>query len=252
MLGLSHPLPSPEKIYLTGRLWDKELALQLDGVAMYGDIDAIAPQMATVTGMTHSMWLKVNGTDAANRMTLGVNTSAGGNRVLFLIGGTQNYLSILNSGGSSIVSTRHKTTNLTDNAWHHIAWSRDASHVYRIYIDGSIEITSSVYNAGLAADDTWSIGMEYDGAAKGDFLDGTVKDYAVWERVLSADELTAVYNNGLPTDLGSMTDDLCPAEFFHSGDREVIWATGMYNTGWRGSAGTWVNADGGDLVASGL
>ncbi|SDS89007.1 glycerophosphodiester phosphodiesterase family protein [Jiangella sp. DSM 45060] len=83
--------------------------------------------------------------------------------------------------------------------WHHVAVSYDAATgVSRLYLDGA-EVTSFAdpkeTGSGALADTTGLHIGTYRGA-DGRFFSGAIDDVAVWNRVLDADELATLWNDG--------------------------------------------------------
>jgi hypothetical protein len=101
---------------------------------------------------------------------------------------------------------------VTDDQWHHVVGMRDGTYL-RIYVDG-VQDTSEFASNLNTEFNTFTIPADYDlggtsqyGAyigvihshAKGHlqkFFNGLIDDVAVWNRALSTDEVSHLYNNG--------------------------------------------------------
>ena len=106
------------------------------------------------------------------------------------------------SGGDMIVGHEHdagvnqlKTwdTNLAADTWYHLAMVRDATALtWTLYVDGSAFGTPYTYtknaNGGASAD----LVLGYSQAA----YDGQLDEFAIFNDVLSADEVSWLYNSG--------------------------------------------------------
>jgi hypothetical protein len=96
-------------------------------------------------------------------------------------------------------------TNVTDNAWHHVAVVSDGTE-YTLYVDGSVE-TLSEQQAGANNGDWFGDVSNRDnliiGALKRStddpyYFDGTMDDVAIWNRALSQADIDYLQNNPVP------------------------------------------------------
>jgi len=89
------------------------------------------------------------------------------------------------------------TTDVTDGNWHHFAAISDAAGAVfgtGIYIDGQLDGTIDG-QAALAVNGS-NVRIGDNPGATGRNWNGKVDDLAIWNRVLSADEITALYAGG--------------------------------------------------------
>ena len=90
-----------------------------------------------------------------------------------------------------------------DDGWQHFAstWLVDGSSSYvKLYRNGSLQqTTTGTLAAWDETPDEVNIGNNTDGSAA--FLDGQIDQVAYWDAALSADNITAIYNSGVPMDL---------------------------------------------------
>jgi hypothetical protein len=86
------------------------------------------------------------------------------------------------------------TTNLCDDTWHHICVVFDRSSDAFTYIDGVEEASPSITSIG----DMSSGSPIYIGTTKDTnlHLNGLVDEVRIYNKALSADEVTKNYNNG--------------------------------------------------------
>lgn len=86
--------------------------------------------------------------------------------------------------------------NIQDGAWHHIVATTTNGGGTEVYVDGSLEATS----VGPANIQDVSPGNELwignNAGASGRMWDGRIDDVAMWDRVLSAAEVSEIYNAG--------------------------------------------------------
>jgi hypothetical protein len=93
------------------------------------------------------------------------------------------------------------TNPLFDGAWHHVALTFDQNDgMARLYVDGFEKATeASAFFSGVMGANSASIGRNKDSTAGGGqwFFDGTMDDFAIWNRSLSAAEVATIYTDGL-------------------------------------------------------
>ena len=82
---------------------------------------------------------------------------------------------------------------IDDEVWHHLVGVRSFGRNVSIYVDGALtknvtDNTGSVTNSG-------SLWLGYDGATR--FWNGSIDEVAIWNRALSADEISALYKKGM-------------------------------------------------------
>ncbi|GAI96342.1 unnamed protein product, partial [marine sediment metagenome] len=93
---------------------------------------------------------------------------------------------------------------VVDAAWHHIVCLLDdANDVLKMYVDCN-EVYVGSCATSIAADDLFSLGQEYDGLVVSDFLSGFIDEVAIYNRVLSYEEIQQLYN---PRIVGDINND---------------------------------------------
>ena len=98
----------------------------------------------------------------------------------------------IQSAGSNIVSLK-SNTDISDQAWHLVTMTRDSGAVYNMYIDGVFEttVTDSDYDNFVGKLYFGSKGLE------GSLLwPGKIDEVRIYNRALSATEITKLYNLG--------------------------------------------------------
>lgn len=157
-------------------------ALDFDGND-YVRMDSVSNDI-TNNDITLSAWVKTTDSDGD---WFSCNTSTGGNVALFAITGGK--AAMYDSGYEG-----HSITFVSDGQWHMLTYIRSGSIGY-IYVDG-VEENTHMANFNFSAGDRWSIAQEWDGDTPTDFLIGTVDEAAMWDRALTPDEITFLYNDG--------------------------------------------------------
>jgi hypothetical protein len=198
MLGLANTLSS-------GSVPESRYSLDFDGADDYLNLDALAAGLSLADHAAYSISLWFNTTDSGNSQTgnilVGINESDGTN--LLRVGvDTNPNKGIFFNGYSSGGNTTYGTTDFDDGAWHQLVLSKPAGSGAdtTIYVDGNAIGTDDDDN--LFSDATlFQLGMEYDSATPGDFYEGKITDFAMWNVALDSDAVTAIYNSGKPTNL---------------------------------------------------
>ena len=107
--------------------------------------------------------------------------------------------------------------------WHHIVWTQNGAESV-LYVDGVADTADFNLNAfapterfsDATAVNTTSIGGIRRGAPS-HWITGLIDDVAIWKRTLSADEVTDLFTNGLPTDGAAWSEDRRTAWLVHDG-----------------------------------
>ena len=160
-------------------------SLSFDGTNDYVDLGS---EVNAGTSSTISFWYKHNG-DTATRYFTGATSADhfgiryNGSTILVLIGG--------------YAHADSHSVSLTVGTWYHFVFARTSDTEIDLYIDGTEVDTLS--NAEWSGDDTKIklIGSRADGF----FTKGNIDEFAIWDEVLDADAVAAVYNSGAPFDL---------------------------------------------------
>lgn len=95
----------------------------------------------------------------------------------------------------STVFTKTSTGDVFDNTWHHIAFTDDSGSA-KLYIDGVQDATDFSYTPAttvMLSGAKVNIGSRNDG---GSLLSGSVDDFRIYNRVVSAEEVIRLYNGG--------------------------------------------------------
>ncbi len=114
-------------------------------------------------------------------------------------------VNVRGDGGGSTESTTH-TPPIRDGNWHHLVVTFDRSSVVSIYVDGqlystdpltatpgNIDTFSQSYNVNIGQDGTGN----YTDGGNAQMVGVMIDDLGIWGRVLSASEVSAIYQGGL-------------------------------------------------------
>jgi hypothetical protein len=100
------------------------------------------------------------------------------------------------------------TTPSAGGGWYHVVLvfsgtGISTAYAY-LYINGSLEDTESSSNHDLNSQSNYvSVGAKNNSGSISNYFNGQVDEVAFWNEVLTASEVTALYNSGTPLDAGS-------------------------------------------------
>ncbi len=128
---------------------------------------------------------------------------------------------------------RHSSSLL--NAWHHLAIVGDRSeNKIKGYLDaGTPYETSMSASASLSA----SGQPLFIGRHLTYYIDGLVDEFSIFNSALSASDVTAIYNSGVPADISSLN----PVGWWRMGDNDGGTGTTVTDQGSGGNNGTLTN-----------
>lgn len=101
-------------------------------------------------------------------------------------------------------------TAVTSNAWHHVVATRDAAGVMKLYLDGLLVGSVSAPNADTTSSSPFTLGAWDDRFGRIEFFSGVLDDVAVYDSVLSAEQVSVHFNATMPpvdTDGDGVPDD---------------------------------------------
>ena len=154
-----------------------------------------------------SVWVKTSSTAAQNQII-----SFRGTALIwfytFVTSGNirfQMYLRDDSSNVSSILSYNTSSGWITPDAWTNLVFTRNGStNTMNLYLNG---VTAQVPTSDTTSDDftlydKFSIGNDNYSVGRY-WFDGSMDSMSIWDKELSAGEVTAIYNSGVPTDLSA-------------------------------------------------
>ena len=144
---------------------------------------------------TVSAWVKTTDTSGSivckdNSATAGCD---GDYYILEIVSGEAQFQ--FNAGDASSIATANGTTSVNDGAWHHITGVRSGIKTANIYVDGVWQASHTHVGSltGINTTRNLSIGEE-DGT---NLLDAIIDEVRVYNRALSGEEATKLYETGL-------------------------------------------------------
>ena len=178
--------------------FESTLSADLDGTNDYLDIDSSGDMgsfslwfkpdslITTSTTAQYLLSFSANGSDYGN-LGLGSSTSAFANEVLTFNQGNRAY----GYAGAGLTISA---------AWHHVA-GRWTGSTYEVYLDG-VQVKNAEGGGGSAGQVTFSA-LKIGGRGASENYAGLIDEVAVFTNPLSAAEIVAIYNSGVPADLTS-------------------------------------------------
>lgn len=124
-----------------------------------------------------------------------------GNDFIFVnrVGSTGNYHWMYYDGSALWVSRWNGTTenivnrSISSGSWQHIVYTCVPSSRMRIYVNGSYTQTSSIAGGNTEPNASWTLAAR---PAFTDHLDAKIDEVGYWNRELTPDEVTELYNSG--------------------------------------------------------
>jgi hypothetical protein len=143
-----------------------------------------------------SLWMKRNGAPSSNLRLADVAVAAASG-IQICVQGTTGYANVDGDGYGGLAAEMTANVNVCDNAWHHIAVTRTgtAPSIFKLYVDGVLQVTSN--NAGNTVPTLTRLFVGCR-AILALYFGGQIDDVRVYNRVLSSDDVTALYNVTAP------------------------------------------------------
>jgi len=118
-----------------------------------------------------------------------------------------------------------------DNQWHHLV-ATSTGDMESIYLNGDLIASADLQAMSSTVANNLSIGNAGYGPSYP--FDGLIDEVAIFRSALSASDITAIYNNGVPADLASYS----PAGWWRMGDTEGGTGSTITDLGSGGNDGT--------------
>lgn len=147
------------------------------------------------TNFSYGTWVKLDGTNASASIMGNLSSGTGTGFSLELSSSNQARAKI-NVNATSL--TAGSTINIDDNQWHHVLATVNRAGNLILYVDGVAAATTSISAQSAFSIDTSSndllLGARMSVSAPNP-VNGLLDDTAVWNRVLTAAEVLAVFNS---------------------------------------------------------
>ena len=173
-------------------------SLSLDGTDDHAEVTG-SSEIQISYPLTISAWIYPTSNASTNdwRTIISWGSASGGQGRFLQLSGTSNNLTF-GTYQSSVTSS----TSLSLNTWYHVAATVTSGET-KLYIDGSLDTTGSNSLNSFTYGKTHVGELYYSQTAAARHFAGNIDELALFNSVLSADEITQLYNNGDPFDLNS-------------------------------------------------
>jgi len=150
------------------------------------------------TALTLSAWIKTSDTGYSCIAAEWNGTGNNWSWATTITNGTSGKLTVyLSSNGSTIHKQYNSAATITDDVWHHIAFTFDAGTL-KLYIDGVEDTPTKVSDLACASlyNSTANFGLSLLDGGTTWVLNGRQFDTLVYQQALTADEITYLYTFG--------------------------------------------------------
>ena len=219
--------------------FSQQYSVNFDGTNDYVSVPNLATYLTNnATAISISAWIKLNTTSDGSYEILRVSDGSFGIYFSTYKSGSTFKSTICGFRTGGAYNQIINATNIFDGAWHHVVYTYDQpTNAIKGYIDGSLETPANTQASGSPA---WSTYTRLDigsNAGSSIFFNGLIDEVAVWSSVLSASDVTAIYNSGTPDDLSSYS----PIGWWRMGDNDSGTGTTITDQGSEGNDGTLTN-----------
>ncbi len=146
------------------------------------------------TGGSVALWVKPT-SSADNDIIFNTHNGSGSGVGVEIKFDSSNRIKVASTNSSNGWVTANSTTALSNGTWYHVAVTLDTDTKYRIYINGTLEATSSAFTPKTAnSTNPYYLG---DSPDSGNYYDGVLDDVGIYSRVLSATEIGKLANNNI-------------------------------------------------------
>ena len=175
-----------------------DYSLSLDGTDDHAEVTG-SSEIQISYPLTISAWIYPTANASTNnlRTIISWGSAATGQGRFLGVNNTSNNLEFGSYGGNTTSSTA-----LSLNTWYHVA-ATVTTGATKLYINGSLDTTGSNTLNSFTYSKTHVGELYYATTTAARHFAGNIDELALFNSVLSADEITQLYNNGDPFDLNS-------------------------------------------------
>ncbi|MBF0196347.1 MAG: hypothetical protein HQL32_01485 [Planctomycetes bacterium] len=219
--GLAYGAEKTKSFQITNLPNYSTKTLTLDG---YDDYISFGPNFIFDISdeFSQSIWLKT-GEDSDNMYIYSNQDSMGRGYKLAYNGSTDSLsIELKHSEPSDKLNEVISGLAINDNTWHHIMVTYDGSasssglHLYVNGADQATSIASDTLSGNLLSTEAFHLGNSP--LASGNEFDGSLDEFALWNKALSANEIDNIYNHGSPADLSLHSASANLVGFFRLGE----------------------------------
>lgn len=131
----------------------------------------------------------------------------------------------------------YKDASIATGTWYHVAGVFSQSSCV-VYVNGVASTTTAgLHNSATGNIDTCTDNIDIGRMGGSGYMDGNLDEVGIWTSALSASDITAIYNSGVPTDISSYS----PVLYYRMGDNDGGTGTTITDQGSGGNDGTLTN-----------
>jgi len=198
-------------------------SVDFDGTNDY--MDAGNDNSLSISGaLSVSAWIYADSLNGYP-MFLSKRASASGHAYQFYSNGGK-----INYNNGTIVQS---SGTISTGAWTHVAVTFNGAGAVAFYINGSSAGTATAASSNPTNSGSLSIGRAYNG----NYFNGKMDEVSLFNSVLSASNISDIYNSGVPTDISSLS----PVGWWRMGDDDGGTGTTITDQGSGGNDGTLTN-----------
>jgi hypothetical protein len=204
-------------------------SVDFDGTNDYASLaSGLESTINNASTLTVSAWVKINKWESTI-FSSGTSLTDG---MWLLAYDSSNFFFSARNGSSTAINV-NPVSNFTLNNWHHVCGVLDGSNS-KLYFDGSLVGSGTLPALGSTSGSNPSIGSYQ---RSNYYTGGLIDEVALFTSTLSASDVTAIYNSGVPTDLSSYS----PVGWWRMGDDESGTGTTITDQGSGENDGTLTN-----------
>lgn len=218
MLLSTHGIISPNT---SSTPFSSTISTIFDGVDDYVDMgNASTLNFDRTDPFTFSFWVKRNSFNA-NHVVIGKANSSGNRRGYFINLNSANRVVIQlrnNITSNSFRLNVQSTTLINTSNWYHIAITYDGTSTvnsFEIYINGNSDIVTN--KVGTLSATIQNPAPFYLGRLATLYADVTLDEVSVFNSVLSASDISSIYNSGTPNDISALS----PIHWWRMGENDT-------------------------------
>ena len=179
-------------------------SIELDGMDAFVDCGTNLALLGSAC--TFSAWVKMTDATSFRILHKGI---AGSREYAFGVGTSDTLFLILYNGSTNYIG-RISTLTMTSyqGSWTHICATYDGStnaSGITLYVNGSVFNSSSLTGGTYTAPSGNANGDVYIGRYNTEYAYGNIDEVAVFNSELSASDVSAIYNSGVPNDISSFS-----------------------------------------------
>ena len=181
----------PEKLHETiyGAIWTTGRWTGKGGLSFDGSDDYVFttnnPFDFIISAMSVSLWFKTT----ESRTGIMLFSNEGWHALYIHAGKLMPFFDGSSSGNPATTNTYN------NNQWHHVVALNDGTTT-RLYVDGTLELSTSETFAAATSNCPFAIGSQAYGSPADAYFNGTIDEVAIYDRTLTATEIKNHYDMG--------------------------------------------------------